>query len=138
MSDQEEILTANAEFYRAFQSLDVEKMEKVWLKDRQIVCVHPGWRKLSGWGPVMASWERIFENVFQMTFELGDIDVVLSGDLAVVVVEENLTQRGYDGQMSTQVIATNVFERVGTKWFMVMHHGSPVVSPPPGPETQLQ
>ncbi len=137
MSDQEAIVNANREFYRAFQSLDVENMEKVWLKDRQIVCIHPGWRKLSGWGPVMASWERIFENVFEMSFELGDVDVVMSGDLAVVVVEENLTQRGYDGTSRTQVLATNVFERVGNAWFLVMHHGSPVEEPP-GSEPQLQ
>lgn len=137
MSDQEAIVKANHEFYRAFQSLDIEKMEKVWLKDRQIVCIHPGWRKLSGWGPVMQSWERIFENVFEMKFELGDIDVIISGDLAVVVVEETVNQRGYDGVMRTQVLTTNVFERVGSQWFMVVHHGSPVMAPPEG-ESQLQ
>jgi ketosteroid isomerase-like protein len=137
MSDHDAVVEANRQFYRAFESLDLEKMEKVWLKDRQIVCIHPGWRKLSGWGPVMQSWERIFEGVFEMTFEIGDVDVIMTGDLAVVVVEENLTQRGYDGAMKTQVLTTNVFERVGNEWFMVMHHGSPVMEPP-GSEPQLQ
>ncbi len=97
MSEHEAVVEANREFYRAFESLDLEQMEKVWLKDRQIVCIHPGWRKLSGWGPVMQSWERIFESVFEMNFEVGEVDVILDGDLAVIVVEENLTQRGYDG-----------------------------------------
>ena len=135
--DQQAVVAANREFYRAFESLDLESMEKVWLKDRQIVCIHPGWRKLSGWGPVMQSWERIFEGVFEMSFEIGDVDVIMTGDLAVVVVEENLTQRGYDGAMKTQVLTTNVFERVGNEWFMVMHHGSPVMEPR-GSEPQLQ
>lgn len=137
MSDHEAVVKANREFYRAFESLDIESMEKVWLKDRQIVCIHPGWRKLSGWGPVMQSWERIFEGVFEMSFEIGEVDVIMTGDLAVIVVEENLTQRGYDGTMKTQVLTTNVFERVGNEWFMVMHHGSPVMEPP-GSEPQLQ
>ena len=137
MSDQEDVVNANRDFYRAFESLDVEKMENVWLKDRQIVCIHPGWRKLSGWGPVMESWERIFEGAFEMTFELGEIDVMISGDIAVVIVEEDLTQRGYDGVTRSQVLATNVFERMGTRWFLVMHHGSPVLEPP-GSEPQLQ
>ena len=53
MSEHEAVVEANRKFYRAFESLDLENMEKVWLKDRQIVCIHPGWRKLSGWGPVM-------------------------------------------------------------------------------------
>ena len=70
-------------------------------------------------------------------FDLGDVDVIMTGDLAVLVVEENLTQRGYDGTMKTQVLTTNVFERVGNEWFMVMHHGSPVMEPP-GSEPQLQ
>ena len=137
MSDHDAVVEANRKFYRAFESLDLENMEKVWLKDRQIVCIHPGWRKLSGWGPVMQSWERIFEGVFEMTFEIGDVDVIMTGDIAVLVVEENLTQRGYDGAMKTQVLTTNVFERVGNEWFMVMHHGSPVMEPP-GSEPQLQ
>ena len=137
MSDHEAVVEANRKFYRAFESLDLEQMEQVWLKDRQIVCIHPGWRKLVGWGPVMESWERIFDGVFEMSFELGEVDVIMTGDLAVVVVEENLTQRGYDGTMKTQVLTTNTFERLGNQWFMVMHHGSPVLEPP-GSEPQLQ
>ncbi|MGH7923360.1 MAG: nuclear transport factor 2 family protein, partial [Candidatus Binatus sp.] len=50
MSDRESVLAANRAFYDAFESLDAEKMEAVWLKDPRIICIHPGWRKLSGWG----------------------------------------------------------------------------------------
>ena len=62
---------------------------RVWLKEPNIVCIHPGWAKLSGWGPVMESWARIFDNTFEMKFELDDIEVIISGDIAVAVVEEN-------------------------------------------------
>ena len=113
-------------------------MGEVWLRDQRIVCIHPGWRRLTGWGPVMNSWELIFENVFEMKFELDDPQVMTSGDLAVVVVEENLTQRGYDGTMRTQVLATNVFERADGRWWMISHHGSPVIAPPDSEEPRLQ
>jgi len=136
MSDRESVLAANRAFYDAFESLDAEKMEAVWLRDPRIICIHPGWRKLSGWGPIMSSWERILDNVFEMKFELGEIEVMISGDLAIVVVEENLTQRGYDGTQRASVLATNVFERVGNDWFMVMHHGSPVMSSDDEPPLQ--
>jgi ketosteroid isomerase-like protein len=129
MSESDEVMQAHAAFYEAFQSLDTEKMERVWLQDQHIACIHPGWRKLVGWGPIMASWERIFGNVFEMSFELGEADLMMSGDLAVVVVEEKLTQRGYDGISHSLVLATNVFERVGGKWYMILHHGSPVIQP---------
>lgn len=129
VSDREAVLEANGAFYRAFESLDVEKMAEVWLKEPNIICIHPGWAKLSGWGLVMRSWERIFDSSFEIKFELGEMDVMISGDLAVVVVQESLTQKGYDGTTRTQVLATNVFERVGQKWWLVLHHGSPVIAP---------
>ena len=61
-----------------------------------------------------------------------------AAQLAVVVVEENLTQRGYDGTMRTQVLATNVFERADGRWWMISHHGSPVIAPPDSEEPRLQ
>ena len=129
MSDQEQVLEANRLFYRAFESLEIEKMEQVWLQAPHIVCVHPGWRRLSGWGPIMESWERIFQSTFEMKFDLTEVDVMLRGDLAVVVAQENLTQRGYDGSSRSVVQATNVFERSGNRWYLVLHHGSPVAAP---------
>lgn len=129
MSDQEQVLEANRAFYQAFESLEIEKMEQVWLQAPHIVCIHPGWRRLSGWGPIMETWERIFESTFEMKFDLTDVEVTLRGDLAIVVVQENLTQRGYDGTTRSVVQATNVFERTGNRWYLVLHHGSPVAAP---------
>ncbi len=77
----------------------------------------------------MEAWERIFESTFEMKFDLTDVDVIMRADLAVVVVQENLTQRGYDGTTKSVVMATNVFERVGSRWYLVLHHGSPVAAP---------
>ncbi|HEX3409926.1 MAG TPA: nuclear transport factor 2 family protein [Candidatus Binataceae bacterium] len=130
MSDRDAVLKVNRAFYRAFEALDLEQMEAVWLREQRIACVHPGWRRLNGWGPVMTSWERIFQGAFEMKFELRDEVVTMSGDLAVVLVEENLTQRGYDGGSRSQVLATNVFERADGQWLMILHHGSPVMAPP--------
>ncbi|MGH7933463.1 MAG: nuclear transport factor 2 family protein [Candidatus Binataceae bacterium] len=130
MPDREKVLAANRAFYSAFESLEIERMERVWLREPRIVCVHPGWRRLRGWGPVMNSWQRIFQSAFEMKFDLGEADVMINGELAVVVVEENLTQRGYDGVMRAQVLTTNVFERADGQWLMVVHHGSPVMAPP--------
>jgi len=136
MSSREAVVEANRAFYRAFESLDADQMASIWLRDPRIVCIHPGWRRLVGWGPVMASWEGIFENVFEMKFELGDMQVMIDANLAVVVVEENLTQRGYDGTLRTQVLATNVFEHTEGRWLMVLHHGSPVLAANEDPPLQ--
>ncbi|HVN88343.1 MAG TPA: nuclear transport factor 2 family protein [Candidatus Binataceae bacterium] len=138
MSERNAIIEANRGFYTAFQSLEIEKMEGIWLRDPRIICIHPGWRKLVGWGPVMQSWERIFQSAFEMKFEVRELEIFQGRDLATIVTEENLTQRGYDGIARSQVLATNVFERVGQKWMMVLHHGSPVMQPSFDEEPPLQ
>jgi ketosteroid isomerase-like protein len=129
MSDKEAVRQANRAFYDAFETLEVERMERIWLQEPHIVCIHPGWRPLSGWGPIMHSWERIFDSTFEMKFEISEVQLRLHGDVAIVVVQENLTQRGYDGVVKSTVLATNVYERTGGEWKMVLHHGSPVAMP---------
>lgn len=136
MSDQEAVRRANRGFYDAFETLEVEQMERVWLQEPHIVCIHPGWRPLSGWGPIMHSWERIFDSTFEMKFEVSEVQLRINGDLAIMVVQENLTQRGYDGIVKSTVLATNVFERTGGEWKMVLHHGSPVAMPADEPPIQ--
>ena len=130
MSSVADVLEANAAFYRAFESLDLAEMEKVWLRAPYIKCVHPGWGLLVGWGPVMESWRRIFESTLEMRFTLGDAAAETAGDLAWVVVTENIESRHRDGEVAAQVQATNVFQRCDGRWFLVHHHGSPVLGPP--------
>lgn len=130
MSDSQAVREANSAFYRAFESLDIARMEAVWVHSARAQCTHPGWRRLVGFSAVMESWERIFENTFGMTFELTAVEISIVGDLAWVVCTENITSRGYDGVSQSQVEATNVFERHEGRWLVVHHHGSPVVSGP--------
>jgi ketosteroid isomerase-like protein len=123
------VLEANAAFYRAFEALDLARMREVWLRAPYIKCVHPGWGLLVGWGPVMESWERIFAGTLQMRFLLSGVQVEVKGDLAWVVVTEHLESHQRDGKVTTQVQATNLFERREDRWFLIHHHGSPVYSP---------
>jgi ketosteroid isomerase-like protein len=139
-SDSEAVRRANLAFYRAFESLDANKMQEIWLHSARVQCTHPGWRRLVGYAAVMDSWERIFENTFEMSFDLTGVEISVVGDLAWVVCTENITSRTYDGVSRAQVEATNLFERHGGQWRMVHHHGSPVVSAPgseePSPHLQ--
>ena len=132
------VLAANAAFYRAFETLEVKEMETVWLRASYIKCIHPGWPLLCGWGPIMASWERIFANTFSMRFTLTDVRVAVCGALAWVVLTENLESHGYDGPSRAQILTTNVFEQQDGQWFIVHHHASPVFVPSSPPEDQLQ
>jgi ketosteroid isomerase-like protein len=134
MTDRDAVLEANSAFYRAFESLDLPRMEAIWLSAQHVTCVHPGWQILTGWGPVMESWRRIFEGTLEMRFTLGDVHAETRGDVAWVMLTESIESRQRDGKVEAEVQATNVFERRDGRWFLVHHHGSPVYSPLDTPE----
>jgi ketosteroid isomerase-like protein len=139
MNEKATVEKANESFYRAFESLSVSEMEKVWLQAGHIKCVHPGWPLLWGWGPIMASWDRIFANTFEMRFTLTDVRVEVLGSLAWVVLIENLESRTYDSPSRSTILATNIYENYNRQWFLVHHHASPVFNHlPDGGKSQLQ
>jgi len=126
MDERKAVEKANESFYRAFESLDVHEMEKVWLQADHIKCVHPGWPLLWGWGPIMASWERIFENTFEMHFTLTDVRAEALGSIAWVVLTENLESSTYDDPSHSTILATNIYENHHGQWFLIHHHASPI------------
>ena len=139
MSKQEnEVLEANVAFYKVFESLDIRKMEKVWLKEDYIRCIHPGWGLLTGWEPVMSSWRRIFEGAGEMRFDLAEVTIQVQGTVAWVTLYENISSC-FEGQSNRGLIlSTNIFERRDPDgWFVILHHGSPVVAPVKLPQSMV-
>jgi ketosteroid isomerase-like protein len=131
MSDPS-LLQANANFYRAFEALDLRAMDDVWAHGEHVKCVHPGWPLLAGWPAVRESWEAILANTQEMSFTLTDVRIADAGDLAWVTCTENILSET-DGRVGvTAILATNIFERAGDGWKMVHHHGSHVLSRGPG------
>lgn len=137
MQERAAVVAANEAFYRAFETLDLSEMEKVWLPANHIKCIHPGWPLLTGWGPIMASWGRIFANTQAMRFELSDLHIQVSDSLGWVVLIENLESRGPDGSSRSRILTTNLFEQRDGRWLIIHHHGSPIFAPPTPAEEQL-
>ena len=127
--DNQEVAQANEAFYRAFESLKIEQMEKVWAKNAEIQCGHPGWRVLRGWGPVMQSWKRIFDNTPSMHFALTDVKVEVRGEIAWVTLYENLSSSLEGQDYSAAILTTNMFQKTADGWRMILHHGSSVSQP---------
>ncbi len=130
MSETTGVTRANAAFYRAFETLDTTEMEQRWLQARHIKCIHPGWPLLQGWGPIMASWPRIFANTVAMRFTLSEVQVEVAGSLGWVVLTEDLVSQGYNGGSTSRILTTNVFEKYRGAWLIVHHHASPIFAPP--------
>jgi ketosteroid isomerase-like protein len=115
---------ANARFYRAFETLDIEEMDRVWVHGEHACCVHPGWPLLRGWDAVRTSWQRIFANTGEMRFTLADVNVTVGGDLAWVTCTENILSEVNGRVAVTAILATNLFERSADGWRIVHHHAS--------------
>jgi ketosteroid isomerase-like protein len=129
-----EIQETNARFYRALENRDLEAMEAIWLHTDYVRCVHPGWCLLSGWDTVRQSWESIFKDSRELRFTLSDLQVQIEGGLAWVTGTENILSQAQGNIGVTAVLATNVYERRGTRWRMVLHHASHILTGEPEAE----
>ena len=128
-----EVQETNTRFYRALEARDLEAMEALWLHADYVRCVHPGWCLLTGWVPVRQSWEAIFKDTRELRFTLSDIVVRISADVAWVTGTENILTQSQGNISVTAVLVTNVFERRGTRWRMVLHHASHILTGEPDP-----
>ena len=129
MADPEdEVVEANARFYRAFEALDVSAMDDAWAHGEHVKCVHPGWPLLTGWETVRESWARIFENTEEMRFTISDVHVVVSGETGWVTCIENILSEVHGRLSVTKILATNLFERGFGGWRMIHHHGSHILA----------
>ncbi len=122
-----EVTLANEEFYHAFESLDIGKMDKIWAQREYVTCVHPGWSIKEGWPKVRDSWVVIFNNVFSMGCSLTDVQVQVADEVAWVTCTENITSRHGDATQNSRVVATNLYERMEGSWKIIHHHGSPLM-----------
>jgi ketosteroid isomerase-like protein len=118
MTEADDVLAANLEFYRAFTARDAVSMERLWARRRPVACTHPGWAPLLDRETVIESWRNILANEESPTVACHDEEVFLYGDVAIVICEEDLP-----GNVLT---ATNVFAREDGAWRMVHHQSGPV------------
>ena len=115
---------ANDRFYRALEALDLPAMERLWLHEPQVRCVHPGWDVLVGWDAVRAAWERILQNTGWMRVSVTQSHAEIMGDVGLVGCSENITS-GREGDVGVAVAqATNLFRLTPEGWRMFLHHAS--------------
>ena len=135
--EQLQVLEVNANFYRAFESLDIQRMAAVWARGDHVKCIHPGWSMLSGWEVVRASWEMIFSNTKEIRFTLTDVLVQIRGPLAWVVLTENLLSQVQQDVTATTLLSTNIYEKTNGIWQMIHHHASHVFSSRTGSDKEV-
>jgi SnoaL-like domain len=128
----QKVNNTNTEFYRAFESLSIEMMDKLWKHDENVICIHPGWDLFTGWLAIRESWITIFANTEIIKFTITNTKIrTFNNKVAVVVCLENIETTSANGRViKIGVIATNIFERNEqlNQWLLIQHHGSPVTN----------
>ena len=119
-SAEARIRGANAAYYRAFRMGDDALMGRTW-NEGDVTCLHPGWPLITGRAAVLASYRRIMSNPDQPPVTCHEEQVLISGDVARVLCVEAVA--------GAQLVATNLFQRMGADWRMIHHHASLLSAP---------
>lgn len=127
MSAEPAVLEANLAFYRAFQTKDMEAMSEIWSKGINTLCIHPGRKILKGWEEIRPSWQQIFTVTTTLEIEIQITASDSIGNLAYIVLIEKVIQTSSGRKNQSLSNATNLFENMGGKWYLINHHGSPIL-----------
>ncbi|MGH6611808.1 MAG: YybH family protein [Burkholderiaceae bacterium] len=109
-------------FYEALEAADSEAVNDLWLEDDDVICIHPGGPRLSGYAAVKSSWTSILASGpvharCTLVKSLETPTVALHNVVEEVVVGEGV-------QQVVRVLATNVYVKTPAGWKMVLHHAS--------------
>lgn len=117
-----------AAFYEALEAANLEAMMEVWAEDEEIICIHPGWARLTGFAQIRESWAQIFRSGERLKVRLSDQVCIQAMMLSVHSAHENILVAGEPGPRQP-VVVTNIYLRTVSGWRMIAHHGS--IAPPP-------
>lgn len=116
---------AESAFYEALERADLDAMMAVWSEDDDIVCIHPGSARLTGYATVREAWRRIFEGGTRLKVRILALSTVHGPFTAVHSLIEQIEVLD-DKEMTAPVAATNVYVRGPLGWHMIVHHASPI------------
>ncbi|NNL85452.1 MAG: nuclear transport factor 2 family protein [Myxococcales bacterium] len=116
MHDDDAILAAHREFYRAFAAGDAEAMDACWAREATVLTAHPWRPSLVGREQVVASWRAVLAN--PPPIHCSDESVTRLREVAVVTCVEHVGE----GSLS----ATNLLILEDGSWKMAHHHAGPM------------
>jgi ketosteroid isomerase-like protein len=122
---------AQKAFYEAIERADLAQMMAIWSEDEDIICIHPGGVRHTGFADVRESWRQIFLHGAQLKFSLVADNTYSGRMVSIHNVCEQITHAA-GAHPPASVITTNIFVLSGDGWQMLMHHASPI------PEERLQ
>ncbi|MBL6454542.1 nuclear transport factor 2 family protein [Belnapia sp. T6] len=127
-SEAAAVRAANSAYHAAFSVRDITAMEAVWAKSPEAAAIHPFSRApLSGWNAVRSSYVETFARFKDVSVSANEAHVAMNGNTAWVVSTETLRGHRPNGEAFTATsMSTNIFQKQGDRWLMVLHHAAGV------------
>ena len=110
---KQQVLFANEAFYLAFSQKDLAAMEALWSQRSALLCIHPGWLRLTERAEIMGSWRAILENPAQPGMDFLEPEAHDHGPIQLVTC--------YEALPGGICLATNGFVREDGAWKMFLH-----------------
>lgn len=120
----EQMFKALQEFYTAFNTKNLELMEKNWLHSEEIAMDNPLGGIKRGWDEIKPVYERIFRGEADVYVEFYDYTIAdIEGGFCAIGRERGYVQVK-DKKLELAIRTSRVYKLVEGKYKQIHHHGS--------------
>jgi ketosteroid isomerase-like protein len=123
-SDADQVKAALAALQAAIGSLDMAKMEPLWVPDANIMLINPRAKAVSiGWDQAKKNWQAVFDvwSELKVTSKDGP-HVSVSGNVAWATTIANVVGKMKSGAaVDSPTFESDVLEKRDGRWLLVSH-----------------
>jgi ketosteroid isomerase-like protein len=123
-SDVDQVKAALAALQAAISSLDMARMEPLWVRDANVTLINPRDKTISiGWDQAKKNWETVFGlwSELKVTTKDGP-HVSVNGNLAWTTTVADVVGKMKSGAaVNAPTFEADVFEKRDGRWLLVSH-----------------
>jgi ketosteroid isomerase-like protein len=111
-------------FYKAFNQRDISRMADNWWPSALTSMSNPLGDVKHGWPQIEAVYHKLFNGPTQVYVEFHDFCIDQTSDMFCAVGRERGWFKQNDVQLALAIRTTRIYQRVGSAWRQLHHHGS--------------
>ena len=115
---------ALVQFYRAFNSGDLQMMSESWAQSEEIAMDNPVGGIKRGWPEIKAVYARIFDSSARVYVEFYDYTIFETAEMFFALGRERGVFRNGGEMLSLAIRTSRIFRKIDGRWRQVHHHGS--------------
>ena len=115
---------ALVQFYRAFNSGNMQMMSENWAQSDDIAMDNPLGGIKRGWSEIQPVYERIFSGPAEVYVEHYDYTIHETAEMFYLVGRERGYFRLSGEEIALAIRTSRIFKKIDGRWKQVHHHGS--------------